>query len=131
MFRLKTTATTTEDDGIKFDCDFQDSDCGWSVASEDPEFSWMRTTHDTCTESHLDCPTSDLTSPAEGYYMYVDGARGSKEIRAELMSPGGATPTDDCFLFYFILSVSQTILPKIERSKTEVIHYRRRAGSLT
>ena len=105
FLRLKTdetTTTTTEGNGVKFDCDFDNSDCGWSVANEDPEFTWTRTDHDTCTETHLDCPATE-----EGHYMYVDGAKGTKLVKAELMNPVGATPTDDCFIFRYNLYVSQ------------------------
>ena len=102
-----TSSSTTEGGSDTFDCDFEDSECGWSDGCEDPEFCWKRTIQDTCSETHLDCPED-----TEGYYMYVDGAKGNKELKAQLMSPGGATPTDDCFLFSYNFHVSPHLCTK-------------------
>ena len=42
----------------------------------------------------------------EEYYMYLDGAQGNeKPLAAQLMSPGGSSASEDCFIFYYIFKV--------------------------
>ena len=104
-----TTTSTTEGDGSSFDCNFESSDCGWSPACQDPAFCWERTTYQTCTESHLDCPQPDVLDGEENY-VYLDGAQGNgKPMAAQLMSPGGSSASGDCFIFYYIFKVSVSV----------------------
>ena len=44
--------------------------------------------------------------------MYLDGAQGNgKPLAAQLMSPGGSSASEDCFIFYYNLDVSLPLSP--------------------
>ena len=101
------TTTTAEHNNpdVEFECDFEESQCGWEVGStNDPKYKWERISYDECTSQHDDCP--EVFEPeANHYFMYVDGSKGSENDNTELMSPDNKDQ-GDCLMFEFNFRVS-------------------------